>query len=283
MNEKTTTFQLYRYQLLPIDRYLQTDMLTGIKSVAELLERKNEFFAEAIRDTKSFSDNSRETITKKLYEDENFFLFRIAVNKSMHRETKEFKDELIDNWPSILVGIWNDPDVQIIAIQKRTSAFKNAETMVKMIIRSLSKRLSNHHLRAIEEPLFEKKKFWSVIAKNKGKIKAVDFEIITPNMANISKSLPEDLRKFAKGTNTSKSRLKIESDPEAPLHLEETDDTLQGLVDYSSKGGGNISLRIEGMKRKIHISDTVKEIQVKEAELQGDSKDVVEVLKEMIG
>lgn len=281
-NNKTTTFELYRYQLLPIDRYLQGDLLTGVSSIEELIVRKNDLFADALRGTSNFSNKRHETVTKKLYDQEDFILLRVATNRSMHRETKDFKNELIDNWPSMLIGIWNHPDVQMFAVQKRTAAFANSETAVRMLISGVSKQLTKHHLRAIEEPLFEKRKFWAIIEKHQGKIKSVEFEIITPNMANISGTLPDDLRNFAKGTNTTRSNLKISSDPEAPLHLEESNDTLRGLVEYSSEGGGNISLKIDGIKKKYHTSNTVKEIQIGETEIQGTAEELVKVLKEML-
>lgn len=282
MSKKSTSFELFRYQLLPIDRFLQGNLLTGVGSIEELISRKNEFFSEAINGTKNFSDKRHETITKKLYEEKEFFLLRIAHNRSIHRETKDFRDEVIDNWPSILVAIWNHPEKQLIAVQRRVAAFSSSEVVVRMIINAISNSLAHHHLRAIHEPLFEKQQFWSLLHRYEGRIKAVEFELITPNMANISGSLSEDLKDFAKATNSTRNKLKIESDPEAPLHLEESNSTLQGLVNYSSEGGGNISLKIDGVKKTYHTSKTVKEIQLGDMEIQGNAEEVVSVLKELL-
>ena len=77
MSTKSTSFELFRYQLLPIDRFLQGNLLTGVGSIDELISRKNEFFSEAIRGTKNFSDKRHQTITKKLYEEDDFFLVRM--------------------------------------------------------------------------------------------------------------------------------------------------------------------------------------------------------------
>ncbi len=282
MSTKSTSFELFRYQLLPIDRFLQGNLLTGVGSIDELISRKNEFFSEAISGTKNFSDKSHDTITKKLYEKDDFFLLRIAHNRSIHRETKDFRDEVIDNWPSILVAIWNNPEKQFIAVQRRTTAFSSCEVVVKMIINSLAPQLRHHHLRAIHEPLFEKKQFWSLLHQYEGRIKSVEFEIITPNMANISRSLSDDLKDFAKATNSARNKLKIESDPEAPLHLEESNRTLQGLVSYSSEGGGNISLKIAGVKKTYNTSKTVKEIQLGDMEIQGNAEEVASIIKELL-
>jgi hypothetical protein len=282
MSTKSTAFELFRYQLLPIDRFLQGNLLTGVSSIDELISRKNDFFSEAISGTKNFSDKRHQTITKKLYEEDDFFLLRIAYNRSIHRETKDFRDEFIDNWPSILVAIWNNPEKQFIAVQRRSTAFSSCEVVVKMIINAISSQLSHHHLRAIHEPLFEKQQFWSLLHQYEGKIKSVEFEIITPNMANISGSLSDDLKDFAKATNSVRNKLKIESDPDAPLHLEEGNRTLQGLVDYSSEGGGNISLKIDGVKKTYHTSKTVKEIQLGDMEIQGNAEEVASVIRELL-
>lgn len=281
---KPTTFQLFRYQLLPIDRFLQGDFLTGVSTIEELIEKKNQFFSDAILETKSFSDKKHETITKKLIEKDggDFFLLKIAHNRSIHRETREFKDEIIDNWPSILVAIWNKPDKQFIAVQKRTTAFSSCDVVVKMILGKLSIYLSHHHLRAIHEPLFEKKQFWSILNQYQGKVKSVEFEIVTPNMANISGALPEDLKEFARQTNSTRNKLKIESDPDAPLHLVQDNKVLQGLVNYSSEGGGNISLKIDGVKKTYHTSKTVKEITLGEIEMQGGAEQIMNALKELL-
>jgi len=282
MSSKSTQFELFRYQLLPIDRFLQGNLLTGVGSIEELISRKNDFFYEAVSGTKNFSDSRNETITKKLYEDKDFFLLKVAHNRSIHRETKEFKDEIIDNWPSILIAIWNHPDQQMIAVQKRTTAFSTCESAVKMILNALSSQLEHHHLRAIQEPLFEKQQFWSLLHKYEGRVKSVEFEIITPNMANISGSLPDDLKEFAKHTNSTRNKLKIESDPDAPLHLEEANPVLQGLVNYSGDGGGNISLKIDGVQKKYNTSKTVKEIHLGEMEMQGNAESIAEVIKELL-
>lgn len=279
---KSAVFEIYRYQILPIDRFLQGNLLSGVSSMEELISRKNEFFTEAVSGAARFSDKRHETITKKVYEENDFFLLRIAHNRSMHRETKDFKDEVIDNWPSILVAIWNHPEKQFIAVQRRTTAFTSSEVVVKMIISSISPQLAHHHLRAIHEPLFERKQFWALLNQHKGKIKSVEFEIITPNMANISGSLSDEVKAFAKATNSTRNKLKITSDPEAPLHLEESNVTLQGLVSYSSEGGGNISLKIDGVKKIYHTSRAVKEISLGETEVSGSAKEVVGLLKELL-
>ncbi|OEF28982.1 hypothetical protein [Vibrio rumoiensis] len=282
MSSKTNTFELFRYQILPVNRYFQGDFFNGIHSVEELIKHKNKFFAEALEGQSDFSNKRHKTVVKQLLHNGDFYLYRIAHNKTLHRETRDFKDETIDSWPSILVAIWNHPDKQYIAVQKRTTAFAKCETVAKLILEKIEPQLTHFQLRAIYEPLFEKQQFWTLLRKYRGKVKSVDFEIITPNMANISGTLPDDLKLFAKCTNSTRNNLKIESEPDSALHLEENNSALRGLVDYSSEGGGNISLKIDGIKKHHQTSRTVKEITLGEMELTGNAEQVAQVLKELL-
>lgn len=282
MSSKTNTFELFRYQILPVDRYFQGDFFNGVHNVEELIKQKNKFFAQALLGQSDFSNKRHKTVVKQLLNHGDFYLYRIAHNKTLHRETRDFKDETIDSWPSILVAIWNHPDKQYIAVQKRTTAFAKCETVAKLILEKIEPQLTHFQLRAIYEPLFEKQQFWTLLRKYRGKVKSVDFEIITPNMANISGTLPDDLKLFAKCTNSTRNNLKIESEHDSALHLEEDNSALRGLVDYSSEGGGNISLKIDGIKKHHQTSRTVKEISLGEMELTGNAEQIAQVLKELL-
>ena len=282
MKTTASQFELYRYQLLPIDRYLQVDFLSGISSIEELISKKNELFNSALSEVDHFANSRIETATKCLYSKNDFFLFRIAANRSLHRETKEFKEEYIDNWPSVLVAIWNNPEIQMVAIQRRTTAFSSTEAVVKLILETLRLPLSNFHLRAIYEPIVERKVFWDIVEKYKGKIQKLEFEFITPNMANISGNLPENLKEFAKATNSVKNKIDIESDSESNLHIEKNNSTISALSDYASDGGGNVAIKVSGLSKKINTSKTVKHIEISEMELQGTAEEVADILKEIM-
>lgn len=90
MKTTISQFELYRYQLLPIDRYLQGDLWSGISSIEELINKKNELFNSALLEVDHFANSRIETATKRLYSQNDFFLFRIAANRSLHRETKVY-------------------------------------------------------------------------------------------------------------------------------------------------------------------------------------------------
>lgn len=282
MKTTSSQFELYRYQLLPIDRYLQGDLWSGVTSIEELLQKKNDIFSSALREVDHFSNARNETATKRLFAKDDFFLFHIAANRSLHRETKEFKEEYIDNWPSVLVAIWNNPEVQMVAVQRRTTAFSSTESVVKLVLETLRLSLAHSHLRAIHEPIVERRVFWDIIEKYEGKVQKLEFEFITPNMANISGNLPENLKDFAKATNSVKNKLDIESDSESSLHIDRENSTVSALSDYTSDGGGNVAIKVNGLSKKINTSKTVKHIEISEIELQGTADEVATLIKEMM-
>lgn len=278
----TIVFELFRYQLLPVDRHLQVDFINGVQSVEELVERKNEIFGRALREVSQFSYPRTDVVAKLLYADQDFFLYRMAANRSIHRETREFADEYIDNWPSVLVAVWNHPEVQLVAVQRRTAAFQHARSVVRMILDSVEPKLSSAHLSSHFEPLFEVERFWALVHRFEGRIQSIEFEFITPNMANISRSLSQDLRQFAKEMNSVKNNLRIAADPESVIHADESNSTLTGLVEYSSAGGGNITMKISGLKKKYQTSKSVKTVSVDELDVDGPAAEVAAILKNLM-
>jgi hypothetical protein len=281
MRRSLARFHLYRYQLLPVDRYFQGD-LYGATTVEDLIARKNAIFADALNAPTAFGGGRTQTATQRLAKADSFFLYRIAANRSLQHETRDFKTEVIDNWPKILLVIWNDPGKQVIAVQHRVNAFQETEAVVKLVFDSIEPLLAKNQLTALWEPLFEKSVFWDLVDKYRGKIQEVDFELVTPNMANISGVLPENLRQFAKLTNAVKSRVAIASDGASSLKIDHNDAVMNALVEYSSEGGGDISIRLAGIKKKIHTSRTVREVSIDEAFLQGTPENVAATLRELL-
>ena len=281
MRRSLARFHLYRYQLLPVDRYFQGD-LYGAATVEELIARKNTIFAEALNSPTAFAGGRTQTATQRLAEANDFLLYRIAANRSLQHETRDFQTEVIDNWPKILLVIWNSPEEQLIAVQHRVTAFQDTEAVLKLVFDSIEPILARNQLTAIWEPLFEKKVFWDLVEKFKGRIQEVDFELVTPNMANISGVLPENLREFAKRTNAVKSNVAITSDGASALKIDPNDPIVNALVEYSSEGGGDIALRLAGIKKKIHTSRTVREVTIDEAVLQGTPENVASILRELL-
>lgn len=273
-------FNLYRYQLLPTDRYFQGD-LYGIASLEELIAKKNDIFYDAVASPYAFKSTSPETSVKKLFDDGEFILFQVAVNRVVQIETQDFDSKAVANWPKFLVAIWNHPEQQTIAVQKRHVAFQKPQTAVKILAKSIEGIMTKHQLVMAWEPIVEKQVFWNLVNLHRKNIKKVEFELITPNMASISKTLPQDLKDLAKKSNAVKSSIALESANDSALVLSESDPVVSGLADYTSEGGGNVSITLIGMSKKIQTSATVREFEVSDAKLEGDPKAIASILKSL--
>lgn len=275
-----TRFQLYRYQLLPRERQFQGD-LYGFATLEQLIAEKNNIFEHAILSSQFFTADSQERTKKLIHREGNLFVYKLAISREVSLETKEFSKRNTQTWPSVLLVIWNDPDKQVIAIQQKNRAFQNPKAAVKMALGSIKDFLARQNLICIPEPIFEEKAFWDLARRYEGRINRLEFEIVTPNMASISESLTSDLKAFAKESNAVKSTIAIEAAPGSALDVTPNNKMVEGLTEYSAKGGGEIRLKIRGLKKTIHTSHSTKEIEIDETDISGDASMVVAALREI--
>jgi len=283
MKTKNISFDLFRYQILPRSRSFQPDLFGEIKSLDDLLARKNEIFFQALRNVQEFETRKTAIRHKILYQDHDQILYRFAANRALKRETREFTEEEVENWPSFLVYIWNNPSEQFIAIQERWSAFQKTEVVAKSITDAVNEELGKLNLRAHPESLFLESEFWALIDQNVGKIRDIHFELITPNMSNISETLSDQLKDFAKSTNTAQTNLNIQADPDSSILPDPNDKNLKGLVSYSSEGGGNISIKIRGLSRRLHTKKSKKHIDLTELEIEGkEPEELAKIIKGLL-
>lgn len=277
---KNINFNLYRYQILPKDRYFQGALFGDITSIDELIAKKNELFYQAVKSIDKWKSQKTSMKGQLEYDKDSFLLFRFAPKRSTKIENENFEEEELETWPSILVGIWNDPEKQIIAIQDRKKAFTNTKGVLKILIQSIHAALETKQLKLYAEPIFHKEAFWNIIEQYDRKIKNIRFELITPNMANISGVLSDDLKALAKGTNTAKTLLGIDADDDSVLYIDKQNKQVGDIVDYASEGGGNISIKAKGIKKWIQTANAVKSVEIGEIEVTGDNIErIAEILQ----
>jgi hypothetical protein len=270
-------FNIYRYQILPVSQTIQLSIdEPRIHSVEDLVKLKNEFFAQALRDIVTFEYPRGEVIHRKDVVAENLFVIRFAARRRIRIQTRNFTVAKIDNFPTMVVGINNDPNVQTIAIQINRQVFASTETIRHILEENLSAQMRRTQLIVRIEPIFDEKKFWDEVRKYDRKIVQTDFELISPNMANIAGGLTIDLDQMHRSTNTKTTHLQLNSDKDGSLTLTEDDPIIKPIVDYVSAGGGNISMKIRGLARRIHTSKGVTQINISEVDFQQVPAEVLE-------
>lgn len=276
--EKTISFDVYRFHLLPISTK-QISLFDKDISYEELKERKNIIFDDLIRDLQN-RDNQ---YPLELYSAEDqHYLFRLA-NPKKTIIYKDFKEIVENTEPYIYIAINTNPDVQKIAISHNPDAFSATSVSKNNLSKILSKYLIESGLSIEFEQIFESNTFWSYARKYQGRIKTIDFEIIKPNLAKISDSIKNTLKPLIEETNSHKTHLKLEAPREGVLeNIGKENKKLNGLVDYSSEGGGNISVTVIGLKTKIKTKNMTKTKKIKEVQLKGSPNQLIKVWKELV-
>lgn len=276
-----TIFKAYRYQLLPLDRNETKDLYQDY-SVEQIISRKNEFFAEALNHLPKVSHKRVEVNVLIQEIQQDFFRIHLAPSRPLTRETTDFRREKVENWPHIDAYVLNKPEDQLLIIQDRPTAFTNTDTVANIILRSTRGALDKIGLSLQIEPLFNEAYFWDLVNQYNNKITWVEFDFFTPNMANISKTLASTLKSLGKDTNAVKEQLTLRSDPSSSLDISHNNPTIQGLVDYTSRGAGDIKLKIKGIRKRFQTSNSRREVHLSGVEITADAEDIVEIIREAL-
>ena len=256
---KTITFSEYRYHLLPLETEQTALELHGPKpSFDELKEKKNEIFEEIIN---SLKDTKREKNLFKLIDStDNIYLFKVS-NKKFGKIVEDFTEKEVKTEPYVYLIINNDPDIQKIYISEDIEVFTSVNATKNVLITIFKKYLHLKYLNIETNEVFDKKTFWTLVKRHQGQITYINIEIIKPNLASISKSLPDAFKKFAENTNAHRSNILLKAPENGKLEkINESNKELEGLVDYSSKGGGEIKLKVKGISKQLKTSDNIKKL-----------------------
>jgi hypothetical protein len=280
---KSSTFEVFRYQLV-VDKTLQMDMFQQYQTAEEVRADKNNIFHKIISaDRFNFFSSKSEITSKLLYQKDTMYYFKIGVKRNARVYMKDFSEATIENYPNIIVAINNNPNVQKIAIQDNTIAFRDCKTVSHFIQDTIDVKLKSYNLSMMSEPLFDKKEFWNLVRKYPKQIRQLTFDLVSPNMANISKNLDLNLKQLYEDTNTHKTKVELNADEESYLEIKESSKFINSLVDYSADGGGNIQMRIAGMRKKLHTAETPTEFSVDEMLLKNDDWNKIdEYFKEIL-
>ncbi len=276
-----TVFRAYRYQLLPIDRNETKDLYHDI-SAAEIVARKNQLFAEALGHLPKVNHKRVELHIAVETIQEDFFRIQLAPSRPLTRETADSRREKVENRPHIYAYILNNQDDQLLIIQERITAFASTDTVANIILRGTRGVLDKIGLSLQIEPLFDESYFWTLVDRYNNQITWVEFEFITPNMANISKTLTATLKNLGKETNAVREQLSLRSDPLSSLDISQSNEIIQGLVEYTSKGAGDIKLKIKGIRKRFQTSTSRREIHLSGIEVTADAKEIIAIIREAL-
>ncbi|MBL7729799.1 MAG: hypothetical protein JNM88_01365 [Chitinophagaceae bacterium] len=282
MEKKIVTFNIYRFHLLPLtSNSQQLELFPRRKITArEIREKKNSFFKTELDKL----GNSR--VTKhplKLHDKANeIYLFKIA-QKKVTKITRNFKTSKIDNEPYSYVIINNDPSIQKIAISDNIEAFSHPDVIKNILKKTFQKDLDKYGLNIEIEQLFDEASFWKYANQYKHLITYLNFQFIKPNLANISSSLPEVFKKFTEDVNSHESNIKIKAPENGTLEgIDKSNKNIKGLVEYASKGAGNIKLKVKKLRKILSTKENPIIVQADEISIEGAPEQVVKIFKSIV-
>ena len=277
-----TTFQIYRYQILPISPNIQLNLFDeSIKSVDDLKAKKNTFFWDVIKSMNEMSYPRGELNCIKDSEDSPALMISINCKRVIRIPEKDFTEKQFEMWPPVHIVFNNDPEIQKIAISVNPKAFQSTQTVASILRDNINERLSKLNLAVYIKPTYEESEFWAVVDAYPNNISQVRFELISPNMSNISESVKFDLHHLHKNTNTIQTNLELNSAEDSALQLNKSDEMVESLAQYASRGGGDISFKIHGLKKRIKTAKKITEVYFENAEITGNPEVVLDFFKRL--
>jgi hypothetical protein len=260
-NEKAT-FDVFRFQLL-VDKTVQFSSDNLYQSVGEIKAVKNDIFKNLINNKYfQFQSGNSKIVSQLVFTKGDVSFFKIGVIRQRRILRKDSTKERIADYQNILIAINNNPGIQKIAIQNNVNAFKNSDVVIDIIRNSIDKELKKHSLSFHVEAIFNKNEFWNIVSKYQEKITQVAFNLISPNLPDLSRNLQVDLKQIYEGTNAHTTTIELNSAEGSHLKIDPESPIINSLVDYSSGGGGNITITVEGLHKKIHLSQSKEEFSV---------------------
>ncbi|RDI11731.1 hypothetical protein [Comamonas sp. AG1104] len=274
-----STFDIYRYQILPASQQQQS-LFNELVSADELRLRKNHYFSEILNGEMNFEHKG--LIIKCIRENigSNLYLFKIGVYKNVDRDNEDFQREKIPSWPNVTVIINNLDDRQTILISRNVKAFSTTKVVSNILEKTFDQALNYMGLTIQIRETFNPNHFWGLMRENEGRVDRVRFEMVAPNMASITKALKIDLRQLNRESNCQKVSLQLESLPKTALEIDPEDELIKGCVEYASLGGGDIVVKLKGVRKEIRTSEKIQIVEIDEMTLSGLNQDTLLLLNE---
>lgn len=270
---RNTTFEVFRYQLV-VDKTMPINLFGKYETPEELRAQKNNILKDIItKENFRFTSSNSSIKSKLVHQNGDMYYFKISAKRTAHIYREDFTEDTIDNYPNIIVAINNNPEVQKIAIQTNTSAFKTNEIVRNFVLESIDNKTKDFNLAFYLDPIYDKQDFWNFVKKYPQQIKQLTFNLISPNLSNISKDLTINLREAYEDTNVHRTKLELEAEKDGVLDIKEGSKFVTGIVNYSANGGGSIYARLKGSRKKYNTAENPAEFSIEEKLLKDNDWD----------
>lgn len=275
---KIRKFVIYRYQLLAKIDPTQPQLVystpeKSYSSIEELRKSKNAIFASLIQKIE-FKWSYGEITHDVVYSENDTILIKMAVDRPTPLRTPDFKTSMHDDWPWIFIFIDNNPERQYITVEVNREAWSSHNGLINMLQTNLNQYLNNYFLLVEIKPVIEKKAFWEFVDKHKGKIEVVEFDMISPNMSNISSKVKWPLQEIRDQYNATRQKVRLENNAGTSIDIKR-DEMITSMADYSSQGCGTTKFKVKGLTGYKSLSDDKMKIEVEGLEFESSDNQAV--------
>ena len=273
---KKVNYDVFRFQLSPKSGHQYSVFGESLTS-SQIKARKNIYFHEAllkIQDFTSFHGNK--LYHKILVDKDNITAFKIGPSRKVHLENTEFEPINIDGVLHVQVVINNDPSVQKIAITRNKAAFDSSFVVANMLAENINRQLESYGLEVSINPVLKKEDFWKLIQKYENNITSIKFELVRPNITNISETLADQLKGLVELTNSNRTNIELKAAPGRVLeNISPENKPLKEIADYVVKGGSSdVHIKVKGYSKTIRTNSTIETFSASEIEISGNIDDV---------
>lgn len=272
-------YDIFTYQISPITN-AQFKLFGENYSHTELVKNKNNFFANSF-ESLSFYSSKHKLNYKVEYADYEFILIRLANKKTIKFE-KAFHQEFHEIEPSCLVAFYNNPEIQVVAIESDKTSFGNSFAVLKIVENGINRALSDFHLRFYPQPKYEARILWDMLAKYDGRIEKLQFEFSKPNLARVNESLSNEIKEASKMFNSAKTKIEFDAPEKQVLeNLNEDNKQLVDLVKTSSEGAGPAKIKLKNLRSWETTANSVKSIELDTLEIDADQDTIRNFVREL--
>jgi hypothetical protein len=272
-------YDIFTYQISPITS-AQISLFGKSVSVEELTKNKNDYFASIFENLVFFS--SRHKLNYKIeFKSKDFILLRLANKKTVKIE-KNFQKEYFESEPSCLIGFYNNPKIQLIAIESDRTSFGNSFAVLKIIEKAIDKELSEYYLRFYPQPKYEERVLWEMLRKYEGRVEKLQFEFSKPNLGRVNESLSDELKEASKLFNSARTKVEFDAPKDQVLeNLDKNNQPLADLVKASSEGAGPAKLKLTGYRSWETTETSVKSFEFDSLEIESDSETISKFVEQL--
>lgn len=280
------TFNMYTYQFNPVLSLPSGSLFDEFFSQEQdiIMAHKNSIFEDAILtaiNDSEFYHRRRKLSAQLIFHQKDIIVFRIANKRRVILE-KKFIESIETNEPSTLIIVYNNYNIQRIAIEQHREAFPNTDIVARVIQNATSRLMYISKLNVSIRKEYCETEFWNFVKANPNQIQMIRFEFEYPNLPRLREYISDIIKDTGRSISGERAIVQYETTNGA-LKLEENNETLKELNRVSSESGNPITFRLRGMREHQKTGRTTITKEIDELDITAEKADDIIKILEAVG